>query len=508
MSYLRDLAGWALSGGAGEDQDNNEENALNDSNEPMQQESEEEIRAKRLARLAARFDNNTPESSDKGNEDTSSSDKIVTNEKPTAMEIDDPRDMASNDADKKPAAVEPKPTKTPPFKGKESKFSTAAETHRDTVKEPLTKKKRGKEASTKQDSAQKLQRKKELLIKKILNIRLTGGKVTSPECTEIDIGGEVVAEENIAEILALRLGIPASELQSASSKERNLIAYLGNCHKKAAEELKNSKSDTISGDEQFLKEIKNQVVSFAASSLMAPDLFAAGEDGVAQLAECLVESSLDPTFSITLGVSGKNSSFYSCLCEELYSQDEPTFESVIKGVVSIISQTLKKCDTVLDGNVLAQISALSSICSSKKAAVVMTKVPNFLLPTAGSPKASEKISTPMAPPPPGATPQQQSIYRMMAAMSQGAQGYFGRSGPALEKETLLGLVMRLGTPMDNSAITSQFQSVASRSRSEVKKTTENLRRQLKACQDSTYRLVKALITAGEEARKPVSVLVG
>merc|ERR1712038_913194 len=55
--------------------------------------------------------------------------------------------------------------------------------------------------------------------------------------------------------------------------------------------------------------------------------------------------------------------------------------------------------------------------------------------------------------------------------------------------------------MDPS-IQSQFQNAA-RSRSEVKKSTENLRSQLKIYQNSVYSLVKALITAGEDARKPV-----
>jgi hypothetical protein len=58
MSFLPDLAGWALSGGAGRGSDTNDDNG-NSNNEadgdvPMQQESEEEVRAKRLADFFAK----------------------------------------------------------------------------------------------------------------------------------------------------------------------------------------------------------------------------------------------------------------------------------------------------------------------------------------------------------------------------------------------------------------------------------------------------------------------
>lgn len=510
MSFLPDLAGWALSGGAGRNNNGDDENQNehDNNNEPMQQESEEEIRAKRIARLAARFEdksnNNQPTSSATGavksNDDSMSNVNVDLGNGQSTMQVDNEEDIAikSDKNEDKKLLSSMEETR------KEVVSSNTASTG-----EPLTKKKRDIEpvSPSKLDPTQKLHRKREMLIKKILNIRLTGGNTISEGCIELDIGSSTVTEENIAEILALRLDMPESALQSASPMDRNLIAYLASCHKKVTEELKNSKPDSIKGHEQFLKEIQNQVVSFAASSLLAPDLFTLGKDCVSQLAVCLSRASLDPTASITLGIGGKKSSFYACLCEELCNQDPAVFESVIKGVVTHISDSLSKCDTILDsanGSGLEHVAALTSVCSVKKAAAVMSKVPNFLLPPIDSPKAKEKISTPIPPPPAGATPQQQSIYRMMAAMSQGTQGYLGRSGPALEKKTLLGLVMRLGTPMDSASITSQFQNVASRSRADVKKTTENLRRQLKNYQESIYTLVKALITAGEEARKPVS----
>ncbi len=514
MSFLPDLAGWALSGGAGRNY-NNDENPNDDNDEqdePMQQESEEEIRAKRIARLTARS-SSTAESGDasvretekKKQENMNVDDDNVGS---TSMEIDKPEEMVvvTNDevsGDMKPVATGVTACDSICLKEMAS----------DKIDEPLTKKKRDETSNntsspTKLDPTAKLHRKREMLLKKVLNIKLTGSNIVSPGCIEIDIGSAVATEENIAEILALRLDMSPSYLNSASPLDKNLIAYLANCHKKASEELQSTKStNNTKNDEHFLQEIKNQVVSFAASSLLAPDLFTLGKDGIGQLTECLSRSSLDPSSSITMGLSGKKSSFYACLCEELYNQDKAVFESVIQGIVSNISESLGKCETILDttyGSGLEHVSALTSVCSHKKAAAVVTTVQNFLLPKHDSPQAREKNSDPFfsPPPPPGATPQQQTMYRMMQAMTHG-QGFLGRSGPALEKKTLLGQVMRLGTPMDNSSITSQFQNVASRSRSDVKKNTENLRRQLKGYQESILSFVKALITAGEEARKPV-----
>ena len=62
---------------------------------------------------------------------------------------------------------------------------------------------------------------------------------------------------------------------------------------------------------------------------MVPDLFELGNDATLQLAKCLSTTTIDPASSITFDVLGKNSSFYYCVCEELHSQGEETFELVI-----------------------------------------------------------------------------------------------------------------------------------------------------------------------------------
>jgi len=514
MNFLPDLRGWALSGGAGENEDSNGQENENNESEPIQQETEEEIRAKRLARLSGR-PNNTVETNTAGSSMNESMEVDTTNEtgEKGKTETTTAADTSNNDCQTAatPSVAEVAKPSSSPTKDESNDLNKTAikKASVETLEGPLAKKKRGKEHLGILDPGRKLQRKKEMLIIRVLNIKLTGGCVSSSDCIEIDIGTSVITEENIAEILASRLSLTSNDLQSASSKERSLIAYLASCHKKASEEFKNTKPDNTTGTEEVrsvLEEIKRQVVSFAASSLMEPDLFELGQDGPSQLATCLSAATLDPAASITLGLSGKNSSFFACLCEELNNQDSAVFESVIKDVVLKISESLKKCETVLDStgeSGLVQVSALTSLCSVKKAAAAVTKVQNFLLPPADSPQSAERVSAPIPQIPAGATQQQQSIFRMMAAMSQGSQGYLRRSGPGLEKETLLGLVMRLGTPMDSPAITSQFQNAAGRSRTDVKKSTSTLRRQLKIYQDSVYALVKALITAGEEARTPV-----
>ena len=493
MSFLPNLAGWALSGGAAgrnEDEDTNENN---NNEEPVQQETEEEIRAKRLARLAARFDNKSQDPA---------SDSIVGNEtaSPAPMEIDSPTPMKELSVDE---TIDDSQDKH------ESVASSSGKTNTDAVEldGPLTKKIRAKEPA---DPIRKLQRKKELLLKKTLKVKLVGSSITDPDAIAIDTGSTSINVENISEIIASRLALPALFTNSSSSE---LFSYLGACHKRVSEELKDmpakKNADDAVHDEivELLQEIKRQVVSYAATSLVAPDLFESAKNGAEQLARCLTQATLDPVGSITVGVAGKNSSFYASLCDELMSQDMEVFESVISDIVKLLREELSKSENVLENtgsSGLVQVAALTALCSCKKAAVVVANTPGFLLPKEGSAQAAERVRAPVPPPPAGATPQQLQIYRMMSAMAHGRQSYLKRSGPALEKDTLLGLVLRLGTPMDSSAVTSQFQNVARTSRNEVQKRTDTLRRQLRVYQDTVHGFMRSLITAGEEARKPVS----
>ncbi len=506
MSFLPDLAGWALSGGAGRESDNNDGDVNNNTDMPaVEQESEEEIRAKRIARLSARFGNNNQQQQTEAMQVDGSSTGVA-----TPMEVDSASSPKKSPEPEKVAVVGTREKITPVAVAIETNSGTSDKTSQMELEE-APKKKRAKEPAVKADPARKTQRKKELLLKKTLKIKLAGGSISDSECIEINIGTAILTVENIAEVLASRLAVSPKSLSYSSSSEKGLFAYLGMCHKRASEELKNMPSNPVDSTvtnelKDILNEMKRQLVSFAASSLMVPDLFELAKDGPAQIAQCLANATLDPASSITIGVAGKNSSFFCALCDELLSQDADAFETVVTDIVKDIVEDLSQCETVLDssGSGLVQVSALNALCSYKKAAIIVAKTPNFLLPKEGTAQAAERVAVPIPPPPPGATPQQQQIYRMMTSMAQGRQSYLRRSGPALEKETLLGLVLRIGTPMDNKAVSSQFQGVARRSRSDVKNITDGLRRQLRIYQDAVHNFVRSLITSGEEARKPVS----
>jgi len=236
-------------------------------------------------------------------------------------------------------------------------------------------------------------------------------------------------------------------------------------------------------------------------------LFELGKDGSTQLAKCLLSSSTELTSSITHGMAGTSTSFYYCLCEELLSQDQAAFESVVADVVNYLTQALSKVETVLDsgmdGGGLVIVSALTALCIHKKAAHVLTQMPNFLLPQLGTVKATELVTPPPPTMPQGATSQQQQLFRLMQAMNRNqGQGYLKRSGPALEKDTILGQVLRLGCPRDHPSVTSGFPSVMA-SLDSVEKAADQQRRQLRVYQDTANNLMRSLVTAGPDARQQV-----
>lgn len=482
MSFLPDLSSWALSGLRNDrDEGRSNEEDHNQSMDTTPKESEEEIRAKRLARLSRA---ETTQSQDSNPAEIHSS-----------MEV-----TSSPDLDFKMEVKQAVPTAKSHVEPMEVEdYDRVAKKMRE--KEPLAKV---------VDPNRKLQRKKELLLRKMLNLKITGGDISESDCVFIDIATDVLTVDNVQEILASRLSMSPKLLEHVPSRDRNLISYLASSYKKVSEELKSitSKSENDEDLKGILEEIRKQVVSFAASSLIVPDLFELAEDAVDQLVECLSNSVLDPLSSITIGVSGPGSSFYASLCDELTSNDSAAFENIIISAVEKIKVNLVKYETILESSGasgLVQVGALTALCSVKKAAIVVAKSPGFLLPVVGSKEAGESVSmaSHVPPPPPGATPQQVAVYRMMSAMAQGRLSYLRRSGPALEKDTLLGLILRLGIPFDKEDVSSQFQNMTKRSRADLNKTTTGMRRQLKSYQDSFHALIKVMITAGEEARNRV-----
>ena len=499
--FLPDLASWALRGGAaaadgadgaGDDDEDNANVEAATTTTQGEQLTEHEIRARRLARMM-------------GEQPAASTMEVdIPKDEPTPMEVDE--------QDRKPAAILP-PVPPPVVAVVDNKPKQPKPTQ-PIIEQPQAKKKK---ALSPLDPMRKLQRKKETLLKKVLCITLAGGVVSGDHTSvTVDIQSTDVTVQTVAEILASRL----AQCSSSHSTAAAIIPYLGATHKRASEELKlchqqqqaNKRSPEL---EDILEELKSQAVSYAASTLMVPDLFDGGKDGTIQLAKCLLSASTDLASSITHGVggggaaAGTSSSFYYCVCEELLSQDKIVFESVISDVVNYLTQALSKIDTVLDsgtdgGGGLVIATALAALCSHKKAALCLTQLPTFLLPSPDSPVAKERLA--LAPPtlPPGASPQQRQIFRLMQAMNNrgGEQGYFKRSGPALEKETILGLVLRLGCPRDHPSITAGFPGVMA-SKDSVEKAADHQRRQLTVYQTSCNNLMRSLVTAGPDARQRV-----
>lgn len=494
MSGLRDIASWALRGANLNDDDNNNaegENASS-SNPPLGPPlSEEEMRDRRLARIAAMQEKQQQEQAEAMQTDENyDNDKMqvdTTSNSVEAMDVDQ--------EEKKPPPKKKEPVKkaSPPKKVEPPKEPS-----------PERKKKRAKESTTPENASRKLQRKKELLLKKVLNISIQDGD-GAYEVVPV----EEITVSTIAEILAMRLSMSPSDLKSVSRQQTELIPYLASCHRRAAEELKTLKQSKANTQEleELLNEILKQLVSYAASSLMEPDLFEMAKDGTTQLAKALINGTTDLASSITFGVTGTSSSFYHCLCEELILQDNEAFLRVIADTVTYLTNLLSKCDSVLDGGAeggLVLVSALTALCGHKKAALAMTQSPNFLLPPAESPQAQERITPPPPSMPPNATPQQQQIFRLMQAMNRGANtGYLKRSGPALDKETLLGLVMRLGCPRDSPAVASSFGNILNQSVDSVDKIVQSHQRQLRVYQDTVNQLIRCLITAGADSRYQV-----
>ena len=244
-----------------------------------------------------------------------------------------------------------------------------------------------------------------------------------------------------------------------------------------------------------------KVVNYAASSLMEPDLFVLGNNSTKQLAKCLISSGSDLPSSIVFGSSGTKSSFYYALCEELITQDMSSFQSIIQETASHISKNLEKGECILDsadGRIFS-ITALKLLCSHKKAAYALTMHKDFLLPENDSAEAKTRISNI----PPGATQTQQQFFQMMQALNRGITGYLKRSGPGLEKQTILGRVFKFGLPMDNQNVLSQFQPAARTTLKQINLSISSMRRQLKLYQDESFNLIKILVNAGPQAKDRV-----
>jgi len=501
--FLPDLASWALRGGAGgegaDDNNDGDDNNDVDGTDVGAALTEADMRVRRLERMDA-----MQKKQQGGQQQQQQQD-------PQPMEVD---------KTPSPAAVQPTAITSPMETEEIAPVSKKAKADSAAAFTPTTKPK--PKPSTPQDPAKKVQLKKERLIRKILQLTFLPRQERDKTCLhiEVDIDGEI-GVQTIAELLATRLSMPPSDLQETTPSQKPFIMYLAMVHRNAAEEAKNLRQKQKDSDTPFLEmlqEIQTQVVSYAASGLMMPDMFEQANDSRSQLLRAMIETcgGGDPLQSMTYGVrTGKSdSSFYHLLCDELETQDSGTFETVVTGLATQICKSIKKCDN-LDSTVTIKgsdgespastartsalscgptqlVSALQAVCGHKKVALAIANLPNFLLPAANTPAADETIRPPM----PGGA----DIFRMLAgAGGSHKRPYKKRSGVGIEEHTLLGSVFRISTPRNNNPAFSSGDLLR-QSPSAVKQVTQSQRQQIRVYQTLCNQLVMSFVKAGKETR--------
>lgn len=276
------LANWALGGGQG---DNDDQLATSsDNNEPRAAPiSEQDMRAKRMARLAAleKKDSNSGENSGSIDMDVDRSDAAE------PMQVDQDEGKKQPAAAAKVVAAEQSstslsaPAATPKLKNNEPDVNMA--------EEPVQKK-----SKPPSDALAKLRRKKILLIRRVLQVTFgDDASERTPACVHLQLDDDDVYNTNkspngvsighITDLLVSRLSLhPSSRsLETMPPQKPGLIAYLAGCHKRAGEEwkdLKQKKKGDGSEDELcgLLEEIRKQVrdtsgayVGFYSSSRLA-----------------------------------------------------------------------------------------------------------------------------------------------------------------------------------------------------------------------------------------------
>jgi len=508
---LPDLANWALRGGAGGDNgdddnsNHNNDGGMDDGMTPNSEPAitEADMRSRRLARMEAMQQEQSQR------------------QEPKPMEIEK---TSSPKASASTVTTTPMETETILPLTKKAKADSL-----DVASTPTSNPKPKLKLSNPLDPAKKIQLKKERLITKVLQVTFLKRQTRDASCLHVEVdldeknsaGG--IGIQTIAELLATRLSMSPSKLNETVPHQKPFINYLASVHRKAAEKAKSLRQEQKDSNVpllDMLQEIQTQVVSYAASGLMMPDMFEQAADSRSQLLRAMITTcgSGDPLQSLTYGVrTGKSdSSFYHLLCDELESQDPGTFETIVTGLATQICKHLKKCDNIdssvtiekgadEDGSVAATVatsalscgptqlvSALQAVCGHKKVAHAVSNLPEFLLPLVNTPAADEIIRPPM---PAGA-----DIFRILAgAGGNHKRPYKKRSGVGLEEHTLLGSVFRISTPRNNNPA---FNSgdLLRQSQSAVKQVTQSQRQQIRVYQTLCNQLVMSFVKAGKETR--------
>ena len=252
---IPDIASWALGGGVGRGEDDNSQTYDNDAPEAPQTQSDaisgEDMRAKRMARLAAM---ETKKSAASGNGSAAN------------MDVDDSCSKATkssaNDTAQPMEVDSPTPSSKP-----------ASDSTEEVTTEPAAKKKKAPPV----DAKKKLRRTKVVLLRRVLQVTFgTEATDRAPSCVHLTLDDDEmynpqktpggIEKRHVAEILAARLSLsPASRsLETVPHQPSGLIAYLGGCHKRAGEEakeLRQSKkkdTETLEALGEILEEITLQ----------------------------------------------------------------------------------------------------------------------------------------------------------------------------------------------------------------------------------------------------------
>lgn len=258
------LANWALGGGGQGDNNDDQQAASSENNETQAAPiSEQDMRAKRMARLAAL----EKKSSDSGENNGSNDMEVDSNDAAEPMQVDpdEGKKQSAAAATKVVTAKEqaPAPVDTPKPKNLPDSIM---------VEGPAQKK-----PKSPSDPLAKLRRKKILLIRRVLQV--TFGNEPSdrtPACVHLELDDDEVYNTNkspngvnighITDLLVSRLSLhPSSRsLETMPPQKPGMIAYLADCHKRAGEEwkdLKQKKNGDGSEDELcgLLEEIRKQV---------------------------------------------------------------------------------------------------------------------------------------------------------------------------------------------------------------------------------------------------------
>lgn len=282
--FLPDIASWALGGGAGQGEAaGNDENGAQrnggDGNETAI--SEEEMRAKRMARLAAL---EKKPSDDAGGDKTNDGGGDGGNAPSSSMDVEKPPSFPSPAGDgggARPMEVdeEAKPA---------AAASASASPAEDAPMEPAPTKKiksppaaaaaagagKASPAPAAADPLAKLRRRKVVLLRRVLLV--TFGDAPSdrhPSCVHLALDDDDIYNatkspsgvqvRHVAELLAARLSLSPSsrslDTVPPQAGKGGLVAYLGGCHKRAGEEWKElkvqGKKRTHKGDDGSLEEM-------------------------------------------------------------------------------------------------------------------------------------------------------------------------------------------------------------------------------------------------------------